>query len=148
MPSFPIFGGGFTAKQMMIMEICLDTIDLVERCETYECPYLLFHIPFLYLLAEALSYYRSGQQELYIYRIFTTLCIKVSKVKNSSNPQLHPTEIADCLLDFISFRKIPGKQHLEKLAAFLNRHKDKMSTFIPVYFEIFSFHAFDKYSFV
>jgi hypothetical protein len=29
----------------------METIDLVERCETYECPYMLFEVPFVYLLA-------------------------------------------------------------------------------------------------
>ena len=72
---------------MMLLEISMDTISMVERCEAHECPYMLFCLPFLYLLAETLSYY-CHPRSLFLYRIFITLIARVNKVKNSSNPQL------------------------------------------------------------
>lgn len=125
----------------MLLEISIDTISLVERCEAHECPYLLFSLPFLYLLAEALTYY-SHPRSLLLYRLFLTLIARVSKAKLSANPQLPPSEIDQCLMDVLNFPKLTSPELLLRMGKFLERHSAKMSTFIPVYYHIFAFHAF------
>lgn len=82
---------------------------------------MIFEIPFTYLLVSTLTYY-TDFKELYLYHIFATLCKKINKIKNSSNPQLPVSEINDCLVDFMQFYKVDGRQHSEKLGLFLKKH--------------------------
>lgn len=70
---------------------------------------MIFLIPFLYLLAETLSYYDSNYTELYIYNVFTSVCKKVNRIKNGNNPQLGNKEISDCLVDVMHFHKLSGR---------------------------------------
>ena len=37
-------------QSLMHLELNFDTINLIDECKTYECSYLLFLIPFSFLL--------------------------------------------------------------------------------------------------
>lgn len=126
----------------------LETITLVDRCEPYQQPYLLFEIPFCLLLAETLTYYDQNHNSLYIYHLMIAICQKINRLRRRKAKQLSDEEVMNCLVTILNYRKYTSEQIRHQLREFLERNSGRMKAFIPVYFEIFSFHAYDKYQFV
>lgn len=80
---------------------------------------------------ETLQYYNNPNQ-LYIYTLYHHIIQKIHQIKLSSNPQLNIKEIDDCELDYFCYQRNNKKK--DGLAIFLDRYKDDMISFIPVYY--------------
>lgn len=73
----------------MVLELNFHAINLVVEYQTYDCPFLIFLIPFAYLLAESLAYYEStSAKSLTIQDILIKIIQKINELKKSQSPQL------------------------------------------------------------
>jgi hypothetical protein len=76
------------------------------------------------------------------------ICQKINRFRKRKAKQLSDEEVMNCLVTILNYRKYTSEQIRQQLRDFLERNSDRMKAFIPFYFQIFSFHACEKYQFI